>query len=167
VLGVVTLDPLTDAGLVERMLEVAVIISLFAAGLNLHTAWSDPRRWLAIRLAPPAGSRWPSTSCGWSSVSLGLVGSLCLLLGRYVLHLRRQHQQAVGLGYFLPPSLIALVYGTTLLVHGYGFLGVFAAGVALRRMEAVVTVSILAHGASVKPLMERYANHLATRETGR
>jgi NhaP-type Na+/H+ or K+/H+ antiporter len=59
------------------------------------------------------------------------------LLGRYVLHLGRQHRQAVGLGYFLAPGLIALAYVTTLLVHGCGFLAVFAAGVALRHIGVV------------------------------
>ena len=36
---------------------------------------------------------------------------------------------------FLALGLIALSYGTALLVHTYGFLAVFAAGLALRRIE--------------------------------
>jgi len=52
-----------------------------------------------------------------------------------VLYLRREHREAVGLDDFLTLGLIALAYGVADLVHGYGFLSVFAAGVALRRVE--------------------------------
>jgi sodium/hydrogen antiporter len=50
-LSLVELHPLTNAELIERLSEVAVIISLFTAGLNLLAVWSDQRWWLAIRLA--------------------------------------------------------------------------------------------------------------------
>jgi NhaP-type Na+/H+ or K+/H+ antiporter len=52
-----------------------------------------------------------------------------------VLYLRREHKEAVGLDDFLALGLIALAYGMALLVHAYGFLAVFAAGLALRRIE--------------------------------
>jgi len=52
-----------------------------------------------------------------------------------VLYLRREHKEAVGLGDFLALGLIALAYSMALLVHAYGFLAVFAAGLALRRVE--------------------------------
>jgi len=52
-----------------------------------------------------------------------------------VLYLRREHKEAVGLDDFLALGLIALSYGCALLLHAYGFLAVFAAGVALRRLE--------------------------------
>jgi NhaP-type Na+/H+ or K+/H+ antiporter len=56
-------------------------------------------------------------------------------VGYFVLYLRRTHQEAVGLDNFLALGLIALTYGITLLVDAGGFLAVFAAGVALRRVE--------------------------------
>jgi NhaP-type Na+/H+ or K+/H+ antiporter len=56
-------------------------------------------------------------------------------VGRLVLYLRKTHREAVGLDDFLALGLIALSYGVALLVMGYGFLAVFAAGLALRRIE--------------------------------
>jgi hypothetical protein len=49
--------------------------------------------------------------------------------------LRRVHREATGTDDFLALGLIALWYGIALLVHAYGFLAVFAAGVAIRRIE--------------------------------
>jgi NhaP-type Na+/H+ or K+/H+ antiporter len=45
------------------------------------------------------------------------------------------HREAVGLDEFLALGLIALSYGLALLVHAYGFLAVFAAGLSVRRIE--------------------------------
>lgn len=50
-LGLVDLDPVGDAGLLDRLTEVAVLISLFGAGLRLRRALTDPRWRLALRLA--------------------------------------------------------------------------------------------------------------------
>jgi NhaP-type Na+/H+ or K+/H+ antiporter len=64
------------------------------------------------------------------------VGALLgTLVGRVVLYIRAHHREAVGLDEFITLGLIALAYGFALLVHTYGFLAVFAAGVALRRIE--------------------------------
>jgi NhaP-type Na+/H+ or K+/H+ antiporter len=57
------------------------------------------------------------------------------LIGRFILYLRTRHREAVGLDEFLTLGLIALAYGLALLIHSYGFLAVFAAGLALRRIE--------------------------------
>ena len=65
--------------------------------------------------------------------------ALGVLVGRLVLYLRRAHKEAVGLDDFLALGLIALAYGVALLAHAYGFLAVFAAGVALRRVERLHT----------------------------
>jgi NhaP-type Na+/H+ or K+/H+ antiporter len=46
-----------------------------------------------------------------------------------------RHAQAVGYDDFLALGLIGLSYGAALLMTTYGFLAVFAAGVALRRVE--------------------------------
>lgn len=64
------------------------------------------------------------------------MGTLCgTAIGRFVLYLRREHKEAVGLNDFLALGLIALSYGIALAIHSYGFLAVFAAGLALRRIE--------------------------------
>ncbi|MBW3631861.1 MAG: sodium:proton antiporter, partial [Chloroflexi bacterium] len=55
--------------------------------------------------------------------------------GRIILYLRREHKEALGLDDFLALGLIALSYGIALLLHTYGFLAVFAAGLALRKIE--------------------------------
>jgi sodium/hydrogen antiporter len=52
-----------------------------------------------------------------------------------VLYLRVRHREAVGFDEFLALGLIALSYGIAVLAHTYGFLAVFAAGLALRRAE--------------------------------
>jgi len=60
-------------------------------------------------------------------------------VGRLVLYLRHSHRQAVGLDHFLALGLIGLSYGAAVLLHAYGFLAVFAAGLALRYTEQAAT----------------------------
>lgn len=91
--------------------------------LGLHELGAYGWRWIAVDVAWATGA---GLATGW------VLGSAT---GRLVLHLRRQHKEAVGLDDFLALGLIALSYGCALLLHGYGFLAVFAAGVALRRLE--------------------------------
>jgi NhaP-type Na+/H+ or K+/H+ antiporter len=221
-LGVVYLDPLANSQLLERVSELAVIVSLFTAGLKLRVPLSD-RRWkLPVRLAslsmaltvglttllsvflldlPLAvgvllgailaptdpvlasdvqvedsgdrdrlrfgltgeaglndgtafpfvmlgvgllgvhelgsyGWRWFTVDLVWA-VGAGLLigGLLGTGAGRLVLYLRARHQETVGRDEFLALGLIAAAYGAALLLHAYGFLAVFAAGLALRRIE--------------------------------
>ena len=82
------------------------------------------------------GVRWVAIDLVWA-VAAGLgVGTLCGAgIGKLVLYLRREHREAVGLDEFLALGLIALSYGIALLVHAYGFLAVFAAGLSMRRIE--------------------------------
>jgi len=91
--------------------------------LGLHELGAGGLRWLAIDVV-------------WS-IGAGLgVGTLCgALIARLVLYLRKEHSEAVGLDDFLALGLIGLSYGAALLIHSYGFLAVFAAGLALRRVE--------------------------------
>ena len=51
------------------------------------------------------------------------------------LYLRERFRQALGMEEFLMLGLIALSNGVAHLIHGIGFLAVFAAGVAMRRVE--------------------------------
>jgi NhaP-type Na+/H+ or K+/H+ antiporter len=82
------------------------------------------------------GWRWLAVDVLWSTAAgLGIGWLLGLVVGRLVLFLRREHKEAVGLDDFLALGLIALSYGCALLLHGSGFLAVFAAGVSLRALE--------------------------------
>lgn len=53
-----------------------------------------------------------------------------------VIELRRKRRFAVGMEEFLTLGLIAVSYGLAHLVHGIGFVAVFAAGVAVRSVES-------------------------------
>jgi NhaP-type Na+/H+ or K+/H+ antiporter len=220
--GLLRVDALDDAAWLERLTEIAVIISLFTAGLKLRLPASDPRWRVAILLATVAmlltvgglaavavvvagltpgaavllgamlaptdpvlasdvqvehehdaepvrlgltgeaglndGSAFPFVmlglgltglhdlgASGWRWLTIDLVwavaaglaiGTLCGAgVGKLVLYLRREHREAVGLDEFLALGLIATAYGLSLLVNGYGFLAVFAAGLSMRRVE--------------------------------
>jgi len=222
-LGWIRLDPLTSAALLERVTEVAVIVSLFTAGLKLRLPLTSGRWWLPVRLASvsmvltiglitaagvwllglplgaavllgailaptdpvlasdvqlahpfdrdrlrfgvtaeaglndgtafpfvmlglglmglhdigPGAWRWAAVDVLWSvAVGLGVGAAAGTLVGRLVLYLRRTHKEAVGLDEFLSLGLLALAYGLAILLHSYGFLAAFAAGVALRGVEA-------------------------------
>ena len=220
--SLLSLDPVTDARLLERLTEIAVIVSLFTAGLKLRLPVSDPR-WrppvalatagmlltiagvtavgvmalqlplgaalvLGAVLAPTDpvlasdvqvehehdvepmrfgltaeaglndgtafpfvmlglgllgahelghyGARWAALDLVWPVVAGLGVGWLCgAAIARLVLYLRRVHREAVGLDEFLALGLIALSYGTALMIGAYGFLAVFAAGLSVRRTE--------------------------------
>lgn len=220
-LGFLDLSLSRDAALVERITEVAVLVSLFAVGLRLRCALSDPLwrtpLWLAsltmgvtvalvatlgwaAGLAPAAalllgavlaptdpvlasdvqvdherdrdrlrfsltaeGGLNDGTAFPMVMLALGLLGlhelgeggwrwwllDLCwptagaLVLGwgmgmgfsRGVLWLRRERDQALGMESFLTLGLIALTYGLALALQTYGFLAVFAAGLAMRQVE--------------------------------
>jgi NhaP-type Na+/H+ or K+/H+ antiporter len=218
----VDVDPLDDAALVERVTEIAVIVSLFTAGLKLRVPLRDPL-WrspillafgsmtitvgliaaagvvglglsvgaailLGAVLAPTdpvlasdvqvtgprdrdrlrftltgeaglndgtafpfvmlglgllglheigaGGWRWLAVDVLWAIPGGLAVGAgLGSAVGSLVLYLRRHYKEAVGLDDFLALGLIALSYGVALLLQTYGFLAVFAAGVALRKIE--------------------------------
>lgn len=50
-LGLLPLDPIEQAGLLERISELAVVVSLFVCGLKLQASWRDPIWRLPLRLA--------------------------------------------------------------------------------------------------------------------
>jgi NhaP-type Na+/H+ or K+/H+ antiporter len=80
------------------------------------------------------GWRWLAVDVVWATAAgLGTGALLGSAVGRLTLFLRRKHKEAVGTDDFIAIGLIGLAYGAALLVHGYGFLAVFAAGVALRQ----------------------------------
>lgn len=221
-LELIQLDPLVDAHLLERLTEIAVLISLFTAGQKLGIPLQD-RRWripvqlasfsmmltvgmltavgvwamqlplgaailLGAILAPTDpvlasdvqiskpgdrdrvrfgltgeaglndGTAFPFVMLGlgllalhdmgtagwhWLAVDViwAITGGLALgyLLGtgvgRTILYLRTHHREAFGSDEFIALGLIALSYGAALLCHAYGFLAVFTAGLALRRVD--------------------------------
>jgi len=224
--AMIDIDPIRDAVVLERVLEVAVIIALFTAGLKLRSPFHHPQWRLPIRLgtismivtvalvaavampllglslgaavllgailAPTdpvlassvqvtdAGDRdrlrfsltgeaglndgtafpfvmlglgllghheigaytvqWLAWDVVWA-VTAGIgVGALAGTgVGELVLYLRREHREAAGLDDFLSLGLLALSYGIALALGAYGFLAAFAAGLALRRVEATTT----------------------------
>ena len=221
-LGLLQLDALENRVMLERLTEIAVLISLFTAGMKLELPLRD-RRWripvqlatvsmivtvaavtalgvyglglslgaavlLGAILAPTdpvlasdvqvsnpgdrdrlrfgltgegglndgtafpfvmlglgllgvhelgeAGWRWWSVDVLWSVAGgLGLGYLLGTLVGRAIIYLRMRHREALRSDEFIALGLIALAYGIALLCHTYGFLAVFAAGLALRRID--------------------------------
>jgi NhaP-type Na+/H+ or K+/H+ antiporter len=91
--------------------------------LGLHDPGPGHWRWLIFDLVwPTAGGLILGAVCGYA-------------IGRLVLHVRTRHQEAVGLDEFLMLGLIGVAYGAAQLASTYGFLAVFAAGLALQRSQ--------------------------------
>ena len=109
-------------------------------GLNDGTAFPFVMLGLAL-LGVPAATTYTNAYAIlhvlWSIIA-GLGGGWLLgwLLGRSVVGLRRSFGLALGMEEFLAIGLIALAYAATELIHGIGFLAVFAAGLAMRRIES-------------------------------
>lgn len=83
-----------------------------------------------------AGWRWWLLDGVWLiGGSLVIGAGLGALIGKCVIYLRTRHKEAVGLDEFLALGLIALTYGMAHFAHTYGFLAVFAAGLALQRVQ--------------------------------
>jgi len=244
--GLIRINPVTQSALLERVTEIALIISLFTAGLKLRPALTSPLWRLPVRLAfasmtltvgmialagvvglglplgaaillgavlaptdpvlasdvqvehekdrdrlrfsltgeagfndgtafpfvmlglgllglhdigtgtPFTGWRWLLVDVAWAvggGLAIGAV--MGTLVGQFVLYLRRQHKEALGTDDFLALGLIAFSYGLALLAHTYGFLAVFAAGLALRSTERRST-------GETTPAIPSHATHDAT-----
>ncbi len=109
------------------------------AGLNDGTAF--PFVVLGVGLlglgAVGGLAHWVAVDLVWATAAgLGSGWVLGNLAGRVILFMRREHRSAVGLDEFVALGLIALAYGIAQSLHAYGFLAVFAAGLALRAVEA-------------------------------
>ena len=222
VLNYLHFEPFKHTALLERVTEVAVIISLFSAGLKLRLPfedgrWKGPLRlalvsmtltiglvtlvgyyWLGLSLGAAVllgaflaptdpvlasevqtrhpedfdelrfsltgeagfndgtafpfvmlglgllglhelgdfGWRWVAVDVVWAIAGgIGVGALLGWLMARLVIYLRQNKNQAVGTDEFLALGLIAGAYGVAILLHTYGFLAVFAAGLALRHTE--------------------------------
>ena len=97
---------------------------IFGLGLlGLHDMGTGYWRWLTLDLVwPVIGGLAIGAACGYS-------------IGKLVVYLRTRHQEAVGLDEFLMLGLIGVAYGLAQLAATYGFLAVFAAGLALQRAQ--------------------------------
>jgi NhaP-type Na+/H+ or K+/H+ antiporter len=111
-----------EAGLNDGTAFPFVMLGLGLVGLHeLGSSWS--RWWLVdVAWAIPGG-----LAIGWGCGTA---------IGRLVLYLRRKFPEIVGGEDFLAIGLIAISYGVAVLLHTYGFLAVFAAGLAMRMIEA-------------------------------
>ena len=91
---------------------------------------------LGVEEAQHYGSRWAPLQALWGILA-GFGSGFLLARGvvRLALHLRQRYHKALGMEEFLTLGLIAASYGVAHLVHGVGFIAVFAAGVAMRRIE--------------------------------
>ena len=109
------------------------------AGLNDGTAFPFVMLGLGVLGLHEIGDwgwRWVAVDVLWAilgGLAIGTVGGI--LVGKLVLYLRREHKEGLGADEFLALGLIAGVYGAALLLQTYGFLAVFAAGLALRALE--------------------------------
>jgi NhaP-type Na+/H+ or K+/H+ antiporter len=91
---------------------------------------------LGLRDMGPWGWRWVVVDALWAVAGGLAIGALLGgLVGQVVLYLRRERKEGFGLDEFLTLGLIGISYGTAVLAHACGFLAVFAAGLALRRVE--------------------------------
>ena len=220
--GLVKLDAFKNVAMLERLTEVALLISLFTAGMKLELPLKDRRWHIPVQLATvsmlvtvaaitalgvwalhlPLGAsvllgailaptdpvlasdvqvanpgdrdrlrfgltgegglndgtafplvvlglgllglhdlgeyawRWWTLDVLWAVAGgLGLGYALGAGVGRAVLYLRVRHREALGSDEFIALGLIALTYGLALASMTYGFLAVFAAGLALRRVD--------------------------------
>ncbi len=120
-------------------------------GLNDGTAFPIVMLGLGL-LAADGGShalgtygwRWVLVDVLWATgagIAIGAV--LGTGLGRLVLHLRHRYQEATGYENFLALGLIGLAYGFAVVAQAYGFLAVFAAGLALRHAAQESTAAAL------------------------
>ncbi|MFM0129120.1 cation:proton antiporter [Paraburkholderia sediminicola] len=110
-------------------------------GLNDGIALPFAMLGLAICAAPAARVGDVLTFRLAGGIVWGVAGAIAIggLLAWVTTHtvawLRTRHAQALGLEGFFALGLIELSFGAAQLVDTYGFLAVFAAGVAMRRVE--------------------------------
>lgn len=112
---------------------------------GINDGAASPMVYIALALCGVSslGSENPWTfalAIAWGMAS-ALIFGWALGTGVVVLvtKLRTKYDHALGLEGFLALGLVALAYGATLIVDGYAFIAVFAAGVALRRQEMKAT----------------------------
>lgn len=82
------------------------------------------------------GMRWLWVDGLWAVAAGIAIGWFCgKAVGSAVLYIRREFKAGLEWEEFLALGLIAVSYATAVFVHGYGFLAVLTAGLALRAIE--------------------------------
>jgi sodium/hydrogen antiporter len=126
-----------EAGLNDGLAFPFVMLGLGLLGLHpdesagLFTLWAN---------AEFGVWGWVGWDLLWAvAVGFAVGGLTGNMVGRLALYLHRRRHDIFALHEFLVLGLIALSYGLAELVYGYGFLAVFAAGYALRRIELRAT----------------------------
>ncbi len=131
-------------------------------GLNDGTAFPVVMLGLGLLGAHEMGElgwRWVAVDVLWAcGAGLAIGAAWGTGLGRLVLYLRRHHQEAVGYENFLALGLIGLAYGCAVLATAYGFLAVFAAGLALRHTAQAGTAAA-ASSLGVAPVADLAASN--------
>lgn len=109
------------------------------AGLNDGTAFPFIMLGLALLHGEDLGAgawRWWSMDVFWAvGGGLGIGALVGHGLGLVLLRLSRRRERALDYGEYLVLGVIGVSYALAVSAHAYGFLGVFAAGVALRAVE--------------------------------
>jgi NhaP-type Na+/H+ or K+/H+ antiporter len=109
------------------------------AGLNDGTAFPFVILGLGLLGLDSLGSsglQWFSKDLLWAGVGGLTIGwILGSLVSKVVLKLRTRNEETLILDDFLAIGLVALAYGFAVSVGTYGFLSVFAAGLAMRKIE--------------------------------
>jgi NhaP-type Na+/H+ or K+/H+ antiporter len=112
-------------------------------GLNDGTAYPFALLGLALCGAHQAGISSGATFAGvavWGIVSaIGSGWLLAIVFVKAVFVLRTRYGEAIGLDGFLALGLMSAAYGVAIFIHVFGFVAVFAAGVALRHEELRAT----------------------------
>lgn len=79
---------------------------------------------------------WWAVDLLWSTLGGILIGlAVGALIGKLVIFLRTRHHSAIGLDEFLSLGVIAISFGLAQVCLASGFLSVFSAGLALRRVR--------------------------------
>jgi sodium/hydrogen antiporter len=82
------------------------------------------------------GWRWWAVDVVWAILGgLGIGGALGFGTGQLIVFLRRRQREVVTMDGFLLLGLIGFAYGSAIAAQTYGFLAVFAAGLAVRAVE--------------------------------
>jgi NhaP-type Na+/H+ or K+/H+ antiporter len=112
-------------------------------GLNDGLAAAGITLGLALVGRGPELVEWLAWDVAWSlPAGLAIGWASGTLVVRLALALRRRGHAAEGLEVFLVLGLIALAYGVASAAQAEGFLAVFAAGVAARRLERRETAKV-------------------------
>lgn len=109
------------------------------AGMNDGTAFPFVMLGLALLSGEHLGAfawRWWSVDVLWAIIAgLGIGALVGRAVGLLLLRLNARAERALAYGEYLVLGVIGVSYALAVEVHAYGFLSVFAAGVALRGVE--------------------------------